>query len=50
VRSCLGWIGRTEANIAWTRATFDLFTPYFADRRWLNDFSDDEGADAIRAA
>jgi FAD/FMN-containing dehydrogenase len=42
--------GRTEANIAWTRATFALFTPYFADRRWLNYVSDDDGADAIRAA
>jgi FAD/FMN-containing dehydrogenase len=40
----------TEANIAWTRATFDLFSPYFADRRWLNYFSDDDGADAVRAA
>ena len=40
----------TEANIAWTRATFDLVSPYFADRRWLNYFSDDDGADAVRAA
>jgi hypothetical protein len=40
----------TEANIAWTRATFDLCTPYFADRRWLNYFSDDDRADAVRAA
>jgi FAD/FMN-containing dehydrogenase len=40
----------TEANVAWTRATFDLFNPYFADRRWLNYFSDDDGADAVRAA
>ncbi|MEK6276240.1 MAG: FAD-binding oxidoreductase [Actinomycetota bacterium] len=40
----------TEANIAWTRATFDLFGPHFADRRWLNYFSDDDGADAVRAA
>jgi FAD/FMN-containing dehydrogenase len=40
----------TEANVAWTRATFDLFSPYFADRRWLNYFSDDDGADAVRAA
>ena len=40
----------TEANIAWTRATFDLFSPYFAERRWLNYFSDDDGADAVRAA
>jgi FAD/FMN-containing dehydrogenase len=40
----------TEANVAWTRATFDLFSPYFAGRRWLNYFSDDDGADAVRAA
>jgi FAD/FMN-containing dehydrogenase len=40
----------TEANIAWTRATFDLFSPYFAERRWLNYFSDDDGTDAVRAA
>jgi FAD/FMN-containing dehydrogenase len=42
--------GDTEANIAWTRATFDLFSPYFAERRWLNYFSDDDGTDAVRAA
>jgi FAD/FMN-containing dehydrogenase len=40
----------TEANIAWARATFDLFGPYFAERRWLNYFSDDDGTDAVRAA
>jgi FAD/FMN-containing dehydrogenase len=40
----------TEANVAWTRATFDLLKPYFAGRRWLNYFSDDDGADAVRAA
>jgi FAD/FMN-containing dehydrogenase len=40
----------SEANIAWTRATFDLFSPYFAERRWLNYFSDDDGTDAVRAA
>jgi FAD/FMN-containing dehydrogenase len=40
----------TEANVAWTRATFDLFSPYFASRRWLNYLSDDDGADAVRAA
>jgi FAD/FMN-containing dehydrogenase len=40
----------TDANIAWTRATFDLFGPYFVDRRWLNYFSDDDGADAVRSA
>ena len=40
----------TEANVAWTRATFDLFSPYLAERRWLNYFSDDDRADAVRAA
>jgi FAD/FMN-containing dehydrogenase len=40
----------TEANIAWTRATFELFSPYLAERRWLNYFSDDDGTDAVRAA
>jgi FAD/FMN-containing dehydrogenase len=40
----------TDANIAWTRATFDAFRPYAANRRWLNYFSDDDGADAVRAA
>jgi len=40
----------TEANVAWTRATFDLFSPYLAARRWLNYFSDDDGTDAVRAA
>jgi hypothetical protein len=40
----------TAANVGWTRATFDLFRPYFADRRWLNYFSDDDGDDAVRAA
>jgi FAD/FMN-containing dehydrogenase len=40
----------TKANVAWTRATFDLFSPYLAERRWLNYFSDDDGTDAVRAA
>ena len=40
----------TDANIAWTRATFDAFRPYAANRRWLNYLSDDDGADAVRAA
>jgi FAD/FMN-containing dehydrogenase len=40
----------TEANVAWTRGTFDLCRPHFAGRRWLNYFSDDDGADAVRAA
>ena len=37
----------TEANVAWTRATFDLLSPYFSQRRWLNYFSDDDGRDAV---
>jgi FAD/FMN-containing dehydrogenase len=26
----------TEANVAWTRETYDAFAPYAASRRWLN--------------
>jgi len=40
----------TEENIAWTRATYDAFRPFFAERRWLNYLGDDEQADAVRAA
>lgn len=40
----------TDANVEWTRGTFEACRPHFADRRWLNYFSDDDGADAIRAA
>jgi FAD/FMN-containing dehydrogenase len=40
----------TDANVAWTRATFDLASPYFAGRRWLNYLGDDDGLDAVRAA
>jgi hypothetical protein len=40
----------TDANIAWTKGTFDAFSPYFANRRWLNYLSDDDGADAVRVA
>jgi hypothetical protein len=40
----------TEANVAWTRTTFELFAPYFAGRRWLNYLSDDDLVDAVRAA
>jgi hypothetical protein len=40
----------TDANIAWTQATFDALSPYFANRRWLNYFSNDDGADAVRVA
>jgi len=40
----------TEENIAWTRATYDALSPYFAEGRWLNYLGDDEPADAVRAA
>ena len=40
----------TEENIAWTRATYDAFRPYFVERRWLNYLVDDDGTDAVRAA
>lgn len=40
----------TEENVAWTRATYDAFRPYFAERRWLNYLVDDDGIDAVRAA
>jgi FAD/FMN-containing dehydrogenase len=40
----------TDSNITWTRATFDALRPHLANRRWLNYFSDDDGADAVRAA
>ena len=40
----------TEANIAWTRETYDAFRPSFAEGRWLNYLGDDEQVDAVRAA
>ena len=40
----------TEANVAWTRETFEAARPYFAQGRWLNYFSDDDAIDAVRAA
>jgi FAD/FMN-containing dehydrogenase len=40
----------TDANVAWTRDTYDALRPYFRDGRWLNYLGDDEPADAIRAA
>jgi FAD/FMN-containing dehydrogenase len=40
----------TEANIAWTRETFDAFRPYFRDGRWLNYLDDDDASEAVRAA
>jgi FAD/FMN-containing dehydrogenase len=40
----------TDANVAWTRATYDAFEPYRAAGRWLNYFGDDEDASALDAA
>jgi FAD/FMN-containing dehydrogenase len=40
----------TEKNIAWVRDTYEKLEPYSAQRRWLNYFSDDDGADAVRLA
>jgi FAD/FMN-containing dehydrogenase len=40
----------TEANIAWTRETYERARPYLADRRWLNYLDDDDQIDAVRAA
>ena len=40
----------TDANIAWTRETYDALRPYFRESRWLNYLGDDETADAVRAA
>jgi FAD/FMN-containing dehydrogenase len=40
----------TEANVAWTRETYDAIRPHFRDARWLNYFSDDDREDAVRAA
>jgi FAD/FMN-containing dehydrogenase len=40
----------TDANIAWTRETYDAFRPSFAEGRWLNYLGDDEQNDAVRAA
>jgi FAD/FMN-containing dehydrogenase len=40
----------TDANVAWTRATYDALEPHRADGRWLNYFGDDEDAGALDAA
>lgn len=40
----------TDANVAWTRETYEAFRPYLREGRWLNYLSDDDQADAIRAA
>ena len=42
--------GATEENIAWTQAAYGAMSPFFAEHRWLNYFSDDDRADATRAA
>jgi FAD/FMN-containing dehydrogenase len=46
------WIdpAETDANIAWTRETYDALSPYRADGRWLNYLGDDEDAAAVGAA
>jgi FAD/FMN-containing dehydrogenase len=35
----------SEANVAWTRETFDAMRPFFADRRYLNYLAEDEAGD-----
>jgi FAD/FMN-containing dehydrogenase len=40
----------TDANVAWTQASYEAFRPWFRQARWLNYFSDDDGADAVRVA
>ena len=40
----------TDANVAWTRSTYDALEPYFREGRWLNYFDDDEPVSAIREA
>jgi FAD/FMN-containing dehydrogenase len=40
----------SDANVVWTRETFDALQPHFATRRWLNYLGDDEADEAVRAA
>ena len=40
----------TDANIAWTRATYTAMEPYYAAGRWANYLADDDPTDAVRAA
>ncbi len=41
----------TEANVAWTRETYDAFAPFAAGRRWLNYLPTEEADDTgLRAA
>jgi FAD/FMN-containing dehydrogenase len=39
----------TDANVAWTRETFDALRPYITDRRYMNFLSADDGG-ALREA
>ena len=41
---------QTDANVAWTRETFTALEPYFANRRYLNYFSEDDLGQAARTA
>jgi len=45
------WVdpSESEANIAWTKETYDALSPHFSERRWLNYLGDDEQADVVRA-
>jgi len=41
----------TEANVAWTRETYDALAPFAASRRWLNYLPAEEADDTgLRAA
>jgi FAD/FMN-containing dehydrogenase len=40
----------SEANITWSRKTFEAMRPHFATGRWLNYLGDDQAEDAVRAA
>jgi FAD/FMN-containing dehydrogenase len=40
----------TEANIEWTRATYEALAPHFAARRYVNYLADDEADEAVAAA
>jgi FAD/FMN-containing dehydrogenase len=40
----------TDANIAWTRETYDAIAPHRGEGRWLNYFGDDEEPSAINDA
>jgi FAD/FMN-containing dehydrogenase len=40
----------TEANIAWTRETYDAVATHAATGRWLNYYAADEDGDALHAA